>query len=276
MVYEFSLPPEKYGYDGYTREAYQKRTDEKIEAHYNIATFSFVPRPGVTPTTADPGRTISSTGIGVYRTVGTYVQHDVRVNESHSEYQFIRHSLPSVDDGVFPAQWVLSWVYTERPACPDAFWGNRYVAPGCKTMIQQMEDLQRQRRWDGETKEGYALRDDLRVEIFSTFTEGFSEINRAVAFNPIWQDVRDDLAERLEKLYEADYDAAHDTEEFDQEWYDAIPRLAREHAERSLPLLGDYFLTKKDGATFRKALNEAAARIVSEFHESDSDDTMET
>lgn len=265
MVYEVALSAEQYGSDGYSHDALEWRTRNDVAKQRNIATFHFIPRPGVVPVAPNPTRTLASTGIGVYTTVGVYVEHQVRINASHSEQQFIDGFLKQlISEEVYPAQYVVDWVYTERPACPDVYWSHKRVASGCRTGIEQMENLQRQRKWDPGQPHPYPyeLRDDLKITVYSSF-DSAAEIGQTVIFGPIRREVYIDLYYKLVTLYHSEY-AAQPGDDYDTNLYDnLIPAHAREVAER-LPSWTDYHLTLRDRALFRRELAQEADTILKE------------
>jgi hypothetical protein len=266
MVYEKQLPMEQYGFDVYSQDARKYRVAKKVSAKWNIATFHFVPRPGVVPTAPDPSKTVSSTGIGVYATVGFYVQHNIRINTSHSEHQFIEYTLkPLLNQGnlpVFPAQYVIDWVYTERAACPDVFLGTKFVAKGCRSELEGLENVQRSNHWDAhhDPSNKYGLRDDLKITIYSSF-DGSLGISGALVFAPIRQQVMTDLYYELLPLFHREYEALSSPGEYDLDWLDRrIPESARHYA-KGLASWDDYTFTLTEDELFEKALREHAAEI---------------
>lgn len=145
----------------------------------------------------------------------------------------------------FPKENVIDWVYTERPACPDVWYGPKFIAKGCKTELQKIENVQRLRLWDvGEGGASpYARRDDLEITVFSTFASS-SEIRAAAFFAPIRSEIYRTLARNLIQLI-GDSDAA------------------KELADR-LPAWSDYELSFNEGGlkTFRESLLEEAGTIL--------------
>ncbi|WP_283137755.1 hypothetical protein [Rhizohabitans arisaemae] len=268
---EVPLSELDYGSCRYSRDAWEKRTSEEITKQRNVATFHLVRRPSLTGQVpaGDPlSFTTASTGSGIYITVGHYVEHQVRINASHSESVFIHDGTGGlqklIDRQVFPQQYVVDWVYTERPACPDVYWSMRRVAKGCKTELQEVENLQRLRKWDVGEKgfEPYGQRDDLQITVYSSFT-GAKEIGQAAVFAPVRRSVVNDLTNRLTELYQEDYaERGRGTEEYDLDEYERrIPEDSRDIAESELPSWTDYELRLSQVRLFREALEEEADKI---------------
>ncbi|WP_436762488.1 hypothetical protein [Streptosporangium sp. V21-05] len=61
--------------------------------------------------------------IATYVEVGSKVVNDVRVNLGHSEHLLIEDLDEGIRkliaDEVYPGRYVIDWIYTERPACPE-------------------------------------------------------------------------------------------------------------------------------------------------------------
>jgi hypothetical protein len=155
-------------------------------------------------------------------------------------------------------------VYTERPACPDIWYFQKFVEKGCKTELKEVENLQRQRLWDvGDNPElePYALRDDLPIVVFSTFSSA-AEIGAAAFFAPIRREIWMKLQHDLIALYQDAY-AAESNEEYDiREYEEGIPARAGQVADE-LPSWNDYVLELDRGgaALFRKNLEQEAAEL---------------
>jgi hypothetical protein len=249
MVTRMVLDANKYGFDQYSNDASQMRVASDLSAQRNVATFHLVRRPGLDGV-APPGDprlyTVASTGIGTYMTVYGRVESEVRINESHSEHQLIVTVLKDLHDkGIWPAQYVIDWVYTERPACPDAWSKGKRQHDGCDTEIQNLEANQRYRHWDVGKKPAdspYGLREDLQITIFSTF-ESAVEIKKGALLAPVRVSAWVELSHELISLYEEAYAAKRaGSEEYDLvEYEQTIPRKAWDEADSALPSWDDYF-----------------------------------
>jgi hypothetical protein len=205
MLREIELPEKDYGL-GPSREAMEKRVADNINPKQNIATFHFVPRPPLAGGGEAAGEgfqiTRPSTGIGMYVTVSERTQAERKINLSHSEHQIISGELEEMRKAEnFPKQNVIDWVYTERPACPDVWYGHKFIANGCRTELKKIEELQKYRVWDVGPRgsEPYGLRDDLEITVFSTF-ESSSEIRKATIFAPIRSEIYRTLVINLTAL----------------------------------------------------------------------------
>lgn len=267
---EHEEPEQDYGL-GVSREAMLKRVEDHIDPRQNIATFSFAPRPDLEGKVGEePGftSTKASTGVGTYVTVSNRTQAEKKINTSHSEHQLIHGELKELRDAEqFPQRYIIDWVYTERPACPDVWYGSKFVAKGCKTELKEIEDLQRLRVWDvGERPEllPYATRDDLEIIVYSTFSSS-TEIRAAAFFAPVRRDVWLTLRDRVITLYQDAYaESGKASEEYDLEEYEQhIPERACEVADE-LPSWSDYVLelSQKGEALFRANLEEEATELV--------------
>ena len=244
-----------------SREALDVRLKQNIHPQQNIATFHFTTRPDASDMQDDVKdrgtKTVPSTGVGHYVTVregldptGKAVKDTKKINTSHSEHQVIVENLAKMEDG-FPTEKVVDWVYTERPPCPDVWWGNKRIEKGCRTELQQVENLQKQRRWDKD-KGGslpYASRDDLEIQVYYTF-ESASEIKAAALFAPIRREAWAELKKQLSDIYQ----------EVDEvEMIDIV--------DSAIPSWEDYSPNKKGCDDYRKAVEKAVADRVEEAGE---------
>jgi len=226
MLQEIRLPEKDYGL-GWSREAMKKRVQDNIPPQLNIATFHFVPRPPLDRVGEPVGErftiTKSSTGIGTYLTVreGTQERTEARrkINASHSEHLIRKAVVPEAlipqeliqeEEGEveqlhehqgFPEQNIIDWVYTERPACPDVWYGPNRIARGCKTELETLERIQKTRIWDVGPlgPEPYGPRDNLGITVFSTF-DSAADIRTATAFAPIRREIYRFLYRELTRL----------------------------------------------------------------------------
>ncbi|GAA3685895.1 hypothetical protein GCM10022224_058360 [Nonomuraea antimicrobica] len=256
-----------YGRDDYSRQAWITRINENVTAQRNIATFHFVSRPGLdgeAPERAPFMRSETSTGVGTYTLVGGRVQRELRLNLSHSEHQFIEDTTYGIRSmmsaGTFPSQYVVDWVYTERPACPDVWWGGSKLFDGCMSELLKIERLQRSRQWDNPTTDKYGTRTDLEITVYSTF-DGASDIKKTSVFSPIYHEALDRLVEELTDLFERAY-AAEPGDDYDTRMFDSSSDRARELAKKELPDWNDYVLKSGDARTFRTELREYSAEIL--------------
>ncbi|MEX5634180.1 hypothetical protein [Parafrankia sp. FMc2] len=244
MVVEIDLSEDEYG-SGFSQQACNEREQNPISPQRNIATFHLVPRPDLTGTKA-PGNpytiTRASTGIGVYEVVsGRRIETEVKINISHSESQIIYQDLKEKigADGQFPKGYVIDWIYTERPACPDPYLSGRKIHDGCLTEITKLERLQSERRWDVGTNPDmnpYAYRNDLGIKVYSSFTSS-TAISTATNLAPVRHEIKHQLFRKLIDLYQKSYDAADaGSEEYDHSYRDEqLPRDTWNLVETTLP-----------------------------------------
>jgi hypothetical protein len=205
-VVEVALKEEDYG-TGVSEEALNWRLTMGIPPDRNIATFHFIERPGPGARPDEyrhaASETAASTGVGIYEEVNARGDQ-VRTNKSHSEYEIIQEALRPITPGVFPKQWVVDWVYTERPACPDyCHVRGGVLKPGCRSAIAGIEALQKEKRWDREPHEGPGDLENMQITIFSTFGSA-AQIDAAARFAPVRHDAVKRLTERLDALGDPD------------------------------------------------------------------------
>jgi hypothetical protein len=249
-VIPVSLEPKHYGRPPST-EAYTLRMSTPgITPFQNIATFHLIPRPNGTANPDDPTPgpyTQPSTGHGVYQEAGGRAQYSYRINPSHSEHQIIEQDIKALVSGTqYPQKYIIDYVYTERPACPDVWHFNNKIHDGCKTELEKLERLQKERRWDadGGAPSPYALRDDLNITVFSTFdSEAQQEIQNALLTNPVRNEYVSQMKALLERYYQSKYAETGVNEEYDTRDYDAIPQRALEEADEAIPEWSDYDLS---------------------------------
>lgn len=244
LSYE-ELPAAEYGL-GQSAAAYRHRIEKNLHPALNIATFNFVPRPrladGGQESAPSFGKTEASTGIGDYVVASQKTQAEKKINTSHSEHQFISNGLhPMMESEDWPSKYVIDWVYTERPACHDVWYGQKFIAKGCNTELQEVEDLQKQRRWDGTKIFPFATRDDLNIRVYSSFSSSASaSIARAVKFAPVRIEALSDLKYKLISLYQGRY-ADDASGEYDLTVFENdIPAKAFDDANEALPSWDDY------------------------------------
>lgn len=244
MVTHEVLEATGYGLDQYSRDAFDLRHTEALAPQLNVATFHLVRRPGldgVVPQGAPQSFTLASTGIGFYDSVyGAAVESEVRINESHSEHRFIKTVLDDLHTRkIWPGQYVIDWVYTERPACPDVWFKHRRLHDGCATEIRMLEETQRLRHWDFIGKDRgdalFGLRDDLEITVFSTF-DSATEIRNGALMGLIRRSAKTDLYHALVDLYQESHaEDGAGTEEYDlMECDETIPSDAWDEAEKAL------------------------------------------
>lgn len=241
----------------------------EITARRNIATFHLVPRPNLSGQAKKAKAmyiTGVSTGIGTYVEVGSKVVSEVRINLSHSEHRVIEDTdngiRKLIADKVYPGEYVIDWIYTERPACPDAWAKGKKVHDGCLSEIEKLERFQKERVHDVGSKgfEPYGSRTDLGIVVYSSFSSA-AEIKIAHRFAAIRRSAVLALASRLTKLYRKDYEM-DTSEEYDLVLYDkGYGEQAKAVAEESLATWHDYTFTPKQHAAFAEELQKHADEI---------------
>ena len=271
MVTQVTLDDTEYG-EGRSRDAWLTREGGAISPQRNIATFCLVPRPNLSGQAkkADAMYLVGvSTGIGTYVEVGSKVVSEVRINLSHSEHQVIEDTDEGIRkliaDKVYPGEYVVAWIYTERPACPDAWAKGKKVHDGCLSEIEKLERLQRQRVHDvgPDGFEPYGSRTDLGIVVYSSFSSS-AEIKIAHSFAAIRRSAVLELASRLTKLYQKDYEM-DTSEEYDLVLYEkGYGEQAKKVAEERLASWHDYTFTPKQHAAFAKELRKHADEIYEE------------
>lgn len=165
------IPVARYGLDPRTIPAMDLRARNKgVTAGMNVATFHLGLRaPGKAAEGFKPLRyTKASQGVGYYLDANTRgVQ--VRTNDSHSESVFYRSDefTELRESEQWPTANVIEWVFTERPACGGAWWGNKRIQGGCADILYNLDDAQRLRKWDRDPAEPepYAVRPDLEITV---------------------------------------------------------------------------------------------------------------
>lgn len=174
-----TIPVNQYGIDPRTIPAMDYRARRSnVTVGMNVATFRFALRyddqdvraRGYAPFQ----HTEASLGVGYYLDANT-TGKQVRVNNSHSEYVFVHGDRfqQLKESQEWAGVYVLDMVFTERPACGGAWWGQKRVQGGCAQLLDQLDDAQRLRKWDFDQggDEPYATRPDLEITVLSLQTD---------------------------------------------------------------------------------------------------------
>lgn len=267
MLRHESLAEHDYG-TGLSSQAYNKRIEDGIHPKQNIATFHFTKRPPLDGEADGLGfsRTAASTGFGVYVEVSNRTHAEKKINASHSEHGLIHGDLEALrNQQKFPQEYVIDWVYTERPACPDVWYGQKHIANGCSTELETVERAQKTRLYDvgpnGDSPYGY--RPDLDITVYSTF-ESAAEIREAAYFAHVRIAAVNKLYAELLIIMEEQYAHEGVGEEHNLMEYERdIPASARAMANQ-LPSWSDYEIpmTKTGLAEFAEELQKEAAEIL--------------
>ncbi|WP_327104955.1 hypothetical protein [Nonomuraea glycinis] len=177
------IPVAQYGIDPRTIAAMDYRVRNKgVTAGMNVATFHFGLRgAGKAQQGFKPlAHTLASQGVGYYLDAN-WGGKQVRTNDSHSEALFYRSDFfTDLRQGdQWPTANVIDWVFTERPACGGAWWGQKRVQGGCADLLNQFDETQRLRKWDNDPNEPepYAERDDLQITVLCL------DLNKDLTFN---------------------------------------------------------------------------------------------
>lgn len=272
MVTQVTLDDADYGEDQ-SREAWFLREGGAISAGRNIATFHLVPRPdlsGQAEEGDDMYITGASSGIATYVQVGFKVVNDVRINLSHSEHLLIEDLDEGIKkliaDKVYPGKYVIDWIYTERPACPDVWTIDKKVHDGCLSEIERLERFQQQRLHDvgPEGVDPYERRTGLGIVVYSSFGSS-AGIRIAHRFAAIRRKVVLELASKLTELFQKDYEMDTSEGEYDLVLHDkGYGERAKAVAEKRLATWHDYTFTPKQEAAFTKELRRHANEIYEE------------
>jgi hypothetical protein len=168
------ISPDRYGIDRRTIPAMDYRARNKgVTTKMNVASFAFGPR-NVVNGDVSFDITLASQGVGYYVSANS-AGREIRVNDSHSEHQiiysdqFVELRGDGKPDNVpdWPSMSVVTYVFTERPACGGAWWGLKRLKGGCADEIATLEDVQRRKKWDLDPAEPWpeGARDDLEITV---------------------------------------------------------------------------------------------------------------
>jgi hypothetical protein len=168
------ISPDQYGIDPRTIPAMDHRARNKgVSIKMNVASFAFGPRNAVNGDVSFD-ITLASQGVGYYVPANS-AGREIRVNNSHSEHQIIYSDrfIELREDGKpenvpdWPSMCVVTYVFTERPACGGAWWGQKRLQGGCADEIATLEDVQRRKKWDLDPAELWpeGARDDLEITV---------------------------------------------------------------------------------------------------------------
>ncbi|GAA0818716.1 hypothetical protein ACFQVD_30470 [Streptosporangium amethystogenes subsp. fukuiense] len=180
-----TIPVDQYGIDPRTTVAAQFRANNPhITPGQNVATFHLTRRRGMD----DEGKVVDcysandypdliitapSLGVQFKQDVGVYGRQ-ITLNTSHSEYQLFEHNTDFAalrKAEKWPRNYVIDWVFTERPACGARFHNWKVVAGGCETLLLKCEENQSLRRWDPDNggEWPFTEREDLQIKVYSMF-----------------------------------------------------------------------------------------------------------
>ncbi|WP_219515574.1 hypothetical protein [Nonomuraea ceibae] len=193
------ISPDQYGINPYSVHAARYRLQNPaVTTARNVATFHLTRRRSIDDAGtitdwqaaadySDLYITVPSLGVSFKQEVGI-LGKNVTLNTSHSEYQLFEFDPDFValrKAERWPRNYVIDWIFTERPACGAKFHNWKVVAGGCDRLLRQCDDIQSLRVWDRD-KGGeypYSNRNDMPITVYSMFepSSATNAIKAAVA-----------------------------------------------------------------------------------------------